>query len=622
MTAAALTSDACERASRHSTGAGLIGLEYGPPGEVHAFGSTLLVLWYDPHDAVPRIRNAERVVLVSQRSRRIQGPRTVEWVDLRRAWTLSTLRALRATGAREALVHSLEGASFGAVWLALAAGAHRIQFTHLAGASLRVNRLGALVLVAWTALRRTAVHDVRVARLLRSCLGSRLVAPLSSVREARCGLATLIRHATPKTHPREDLSGTGHARAGSPPRIVHYIGSLGAGGAERQLAVLTTRLVAHGNEVQVLTAKHLEGDLGHFQGQIEHAGVAVRCVANGWSRAHTARWIEQASADPTQAARRAISSHPAVSAIAPLAYRLALAPPDVFHAWLDDANIVGASAALLAGVPRIIASTHSLSPAHYPHLTKRWHRPGYRLLAHAPDVRLIANSRAGAADYAQWAGFGLDHFTVIPNGVPVERFQPLTPEQRRARRAELGIAPDAFLVVGILRCSMEKRPLDFVRAIGGARARGAPVRGIHIGSGPDAAATHALADELGLGDAIAFLGALPDPERYLSIADVALLPSEFEGCPNVPLEAQALGVPAIVTRGGGAPEAVREGETGFVCGVGDTDAMGALIAELARDPARTRTLGERGRTWVAEHFSMDQMVSATLALYGLPSPQR
>lgn len=594
-----------------------IDLEHGRPGEVEIAADTLVVVWCERHDRLPPLVGTRRVVLIAPRERKIPGVEQLEWLARHSAWTPTVIARLRRHRIDAALVHSLESAGPLAIALAWLAGARRIHFTHAGGAALGGSPLAAVLLTLWSVLRRFAARRSTGGALFRRLLGPRLAAPLTSVHGARRAMTHAARHANarPPTAQREPDSGSRASHA-----VIHYVGALGPGGAERQLTYLASGARARGHRVAVVTSAAPDERTEHFRAELESAGVPVTWAAADWSRDRIVRWLDGAEPGPSPALRATLAQHPAWAALVPLVALLARERPETLHAWLDDANVIGATAALAAGVSRIVASTRSLSPAHYPRFAKRWHRPGYRLLAHVPGARLVANSHAGAADYARWAGLRSDRFVVIPNGVPVERFWPLSAEQRRARRAELGFTPDAFLVVGVLRCSVEKRPHDFVRAIGAARACGAPVRGIHIGSGPDAAAVRAFADELGLGDAIAFLGALPDPERYLAIADVTLLPSEFEGCPNVPLEAQALGVPAIVTCGGGSPEVVREGETGFVCGVGDTDAMGALIAELAHDRARVRALGERGRAWVVEHFSMEAMVDASLALYGLHSP--
>ncbi|MBK7972241.1 MAG: glycosyltransferase [Deltaproteobacteria bacterium] len=121
---------------------------------------------------------------------------------------------------------------------------------------------------------------------------------------------------------------------------------------------------------------------------------------------------------------------------------------------------------------------------------------------------------------------------------------------------------------------------------------------------------------LGLLDGcLTFAGRQREPARYFAAADASLLTSVAEGCPNVALESQALGVPIVLTRAAGSPEAVLDGVTGFVCEVGDIDALAARLADLADHPDAARAMGERGRPFIAERFSIARMVAETSAVH-------
>jgi phosphatidyl-myo-inositol dimannoside synthase len=86
--------------------------------------------------------------------------------------------------------------------------------------------------------------------------------------------------------------------------------------------------------------------------------------------------------------------------------------------------------------------------------------------------------------------------------------------------------------------------------------------------------------------------------------------TDVEGLGIVYLEAQACGVPAVAGRSGGAPEAVRDGETGTVVDGEDPAAVAAALDRWLADPAGRREAGERGRRWVEQRWSWEAIAAA------------
>ncbi len=140
-----------------------------------------------------------------------------------------------------------------------------------------------------------------------------------------------------------------------------------------------------------------------------------------------------------------------------------------------------------------------------------------------------------------------------------------------------------------------------------------------VGDGPQRLALEARAVALGIRDDVRLTGVLPR-ERVLAElqrARVFALPvsTRFaglnpEGLGLAALEAAACGLPVVTGRSGGAPETVREGETGFVVEPGDVAGLAGRLRELLEDPDRARRMGERGRAHVAERFGSDRVRSS------------
>lgn len=545
------------------------------------------MLLFDADVTPPALLNAGDVVQVGARAA------AVPWSALRAVVPDPRLRALAP---RDAVVSALRGATVRDVVAAIRLGVRRFHVYLAPGAVFQTNARGMLLLAGRRRLVRLLLAAPAVARTIEGAFDVRLDPPWPTARDTRRAAASALRYArrTRRRIPQD-----------KPLRIVHYLGGLGPGGAERQLTYLARGARAAGHDVRVVTAFPLVGESAHHVETLERAGVPCRAVTPTWREGPAVRGLPPAL-------RRRAEGHVAWTSIAPLAEELHQLRPDVLHAWMDLGNTVGALAGLLTGTPRIVLSARSVGPQRFPHLFQPWFRSTYRLLSHEREVVLLANSHAGARDYGAWLGLSPARFIVVHNGIATPERAPSADERRAGRRA-LGIPEDAFLVVGVLRLSAEKRPFDFVAAIRQA-ARAVPsLRAVHVGVGPLAAAVRAAAADLG--DRLTFVGRDADPARWLGLADACLLTSEQEGCPNVPLEAQALGVPVVLTRAGGAPETVDEGRTGWVAEVGDTDAMARHLVALARDPDRARDMGQAGRRWVAERFSLEHMIRRTLDTY-------
>jgi glycosyltransferase involved in cell wall biosynthesis len=121
--------------------------------------------------------------------------------------------------------------------------------------------------------------------------------------------------------------------------------------------------------------------------------------------------------------------------------------------------------------------------------------------------------------------------------------------------------------------------------------------------------------ELGLGDAVRFLGDRADVPELLREASCLLLASDWEACPYSVLEAAAAGVPVVATAVGGVPELVRDGETGLLAPAGDEAALAAALEAVLGDAPRARALGDAGRTEAGRRFAKERMVEELAGLY-------
>lgn len=507
--------------------------------------------------------------------------------------------ALRARSFEQVVVHTLEHADLVSVLAAVRYGGRVFHLVDAPGVGVRVGRARAVGVVAARRLRR-AVARLPLAARLAGRLGIVLDPGFPGTRTSVAAAETVASLAPAPRPP-----GTTSLR------IVHYLCSLGTGGAERQLVYLARASVEAGHRPVVWTAYPFGPDSDRQVAELAAAGVEVRALELHPRTRASARSIRQALPAPLV---EALARHAVSPILLPLVEALLAEPPDVLHAWLDEGNAAAGLAGLATAVPRIVLSGRGMSPLRMPHLDRPWLRDTYRALARTGRALLLNNSRAGADDYAGWLGLPPGSIEVVPNGLPLERLRPADAAERRALRDSLAIPEGACVVAGLFRLSPEKRPLAFLEVVGRA-SREVPIVTLLAGDGPLADAVRRRAQELGLGSSLRLLGALRDPWSTLRAADLTLLVSSAEGLPNVVLESQACGVPVVVTRVGGAPEAIDEGASGISCPPEDLDGLAGAVVSLARDPARRAAMGRRGRAFVGERFALERTLARTLALY-------
>ena len=166
------------------------------------------------------------------------------------------------------------------------------------------------------------------------------------------------------------------------------------------------------------------------------------------------------------------------------------------------------------------------------------------------------------ADLAAELGANPEHLHVIPNGVDLDVFRPVP---RSKARRQLGLSLEGSLLVSVGHILPEKGFTELIEAV----TQLPDTTRLAIIGGDTLHRRYAgrlrrLVRQRGLGGRVSFAGVQP-PEvvaAYLSAADVSVLASYSEGCPNVVLESLACGTPVVATNVGAVPDIVRPGETG------------------------------------------------------------
>ena len=179
----------------------------------------------------------------------------------------------------------------------------------------------------------------------------------------------------------------------------------------------------------------------------------------------------------------------------------------------------------------------------------------------------------------------------IPNGIAEERIA--LAKGREATRAELGAAPDDFVVTSIGRLADGKGLDDLLEAVAAARGRISwPVKVWLGGDGPIKTALENLAARPELQGVVQFLGFRQDIGNLLAASDLIALPSLREGLSIALLEAMAMEKPIVATSIGSNREVTRDGECAHLVAPEDRAALAEAIAQMANDPEYAQQLAK------------------------------
>lgn len=191
---------------------------------------------------------------------------------------------------------------------------------------------------------------------------------------------------------------------------------------------------------------------------------------------------------------------------------------------------------------------------------------------------------------------------VVRNGVDTNLFSPSARPQR-----PLGAPP----VIGFAgRLVPQKRPEDFLAMAARVEQRHPAARFIIAGEGSRRPDYEQMAVDLGIGARVRFLGMVKDMASFYSSCDLLVLPSRSEGCPNIVLEAMAMGLPVVASDTIATREVVTHLRDGFLFPVGDIDKMCETVEEALTEPGLRTAMAARALRKVQGPFSASASASA------------
>ena len=358
-------------------------------------------------------------------------------------------------------------------------------------------------------------------------------------------------------------------------RIALCITDLEVGGAERTLVELATRLDRDRIEPVVYCLKpRPEAEqascvptLGRAQVQAHFLG-----ARRGWQFPSVIRRLRQLLAEQK---------------------------PDLVQTFLFHANIVGRIAARRAGVGRVVSGIRVAEGL------CRWHLWADRLTEGLVD-RHVCVSQAVARFSARRAGLPTERLVVIPNGIDAGAY----PASQPADLQSCGIRAGRRLVTYVGRLDRQKGVRWLVETAPDWLSRLPDCDLLLVGKGPEGPALKRLCEKHGISERVRFAGWRPDVPAILAASALLVLPSQWEGMPNVVLEAMASRLPVLATDVEGVRELLGDEADPQTVPYEETEAFVQKLVALMSDRELARQLGQRNRRRVESELTLGRMVRA------------
>lgn len=359
-----------------------------------------------------------------------------------------------------------------------------------------------------------------------------------------------------------------------PVPIAFCITDLDRGGAELALVALVTRLDPERWAPHVFCLTHR----GRLAETLEEAGIPVTCL-------HLQRW-----------------NLPAV--LWRLRRGLRHVRPQVVQTFLYHANILGRLAARMAGVSCVVSGVRVAEQ-----------RSRLRLLIDRWTQFLVRKHVCVSEGVARFSidrgGLPRPKVVVIPNGVDYEKFAGATPTDLEG----LGVPAGSVTILFVGRLEHQKAPEVLVAAVAPLLQADRKRHVLLVGSGPDEARLREQAARLAVADQLHFAGRRDDVAGLMAAADCLVLPSRWEGMPNVVLEAMAAGLPVVATAVEGIDELLGRGNCGRIVPVDHPIALAEALNEFLQTREERKRIGLAAQLYVREHFTWNAVAAAYSDLY-------
>jgi len=354
-------------------------------------------------------------------------------------------------------------------------------------------------------------------------------------------------------------------------RICFLAGTLGQGGAERQLFHMLDQLQRAGARVTLLCLTQGE----FWERRIVELGVP--CIWVGQKKSRLRRLFR-------------------------IFQELRRDRPDIVQSQHFYTNLYAAVAGRASGLPAIGAIRSNV----FGEVRDNGRVLG-NLCLHLPH--LLAVNSSAAIENALTRGIAPGKLWLVPNAVDVDRFHPDANKCAGKRDGAFQIL-SAGRMDALKRFDLVLRVIDRLR-----REARVPIRAVLAGDGPLRSSLEKQAAELNLLDCVEFRGQVADLAPLYRESDALLLASDQEGTPNVILEAMASGLAVVATAVGGIPGIITSGKNGFLAPPGEEEGLVNALLRLTESDTLRAEIGGQARAFAAASHAPSSVLTALGGLY-------
>lgn len=356
-------------------------------------------------------------------------------------------------------------------------------------------------------------------------------------------------------------------------KISFLAGTLGQGGAERQLYYILRCLKENGTQVTLLCLSQGE----FWEKPIQDLGIPIIWVGDKKNR---------------------------ITRLYSIFKEVKKNRPDIFQSQHFYTNAYVAIISRALGI-RSIGGIRSNGDQD---LRSVGFLDGYISL-HLPSM-LAVNSKNAIQYLTKQKKIKADKLKFLPNVVDMEKFRP--PD-----KARIDNKPDFVRIISVGRLGQEKR-YDRLLKLTSKLIMRLPDTDILldiIGDGPKRNELEKMAVTMHLSGIVNFIGVIAEINSFYKKADIFILTSDWEGTPNVILEAMASGLPVVSTNVGGVSEIIKNGVTGFFYNLTDEENMLDNLVTLVKNPKLRNEVGRKAREYIEEYHASDRLANYLKELY-------
>ena len=278
---------------------------------------------------------------------------------------------------------------------------------------------------------------------------------------------------------------------------------------------------------------------------------------------------------------------------------------DIVMTTLFYADVLGAYASWLSKIKHVIS--WEVVTSQY----KKRHLYAYRA-ASKKMTHVVAVSDAIAKKLILERKIPSSKVMTIHYGIDLKKYHF---SNKVGEKGKLGIDENEMVIATVARLTDQKGHRYLIEAAPKIIRNHPNVRFVFIGDGYLKQKLKTLTDRLKIAEHFLFLGMRNDIIELLNLSDIFVLPSLYEGFPNVVLEAMACAKPVIATAVDGTPEAVVDSVTGYLVPPRNPEALSKAIIRLLDNPQNIRLYGMKGRKRVEKHFSLENQIRQFESLF-------